>query len=44
MILSFDPVDISSTRVRQLIESGADVSGFVSREVQEHIRKRGLYR
>lgn len=44
MILSFDPVDISSTRVRELIMSGGDVSGYVSDGTLDHIRKRGLYR
>jgi len=41
--VEIDALDISATKVRELIESGADVSEYISDSVLEYIKERGLY-
>ncbi len=41
--LSIDPVDISSTDIRNAVRSGVSVEKFVGKEVENYIHKRGLY-
>jgi ribosome-associated protein len=42
--LDMDPVDLSSTMVRQLVRSGASCKELVPRAVAEYIAAEGLYR
>ena len=44
IILNFEPVEISSTELREMIASGGDTSGYLAPGVMDHIGKRGLYR
>ena len=44
ILLTFDPVEISSTELREAISSGNVPDGMLAQGVEEHIRKRGLYR
>lgn len=43
-MLVVPPIDISSTRLRERLRSGADVQEFIPPSVQATIRERGLYR
>ena len=38
-----EPVDISSTEIRQRLEAGDHVRGLLRKDVEEYIRKKGLY-
>ncbi len=42
--LDAEPIEISSTRLREMIKSGCDVSGYMDDEVIKYIEERGLYR
>lgn len=39
-----DPIEISSTEIRETVAHGGDISGVVSPSVAEYIAKNGLYR
>ncbi len=39
-----DPIELSSTQVRQKVAKGEDISGLVPARVAEFIRQNGLYR
>jgi nicotinic acid mononucleotide adenylyltransferase len=41
--VEIDALDISATRIRDVIESGGDVSEYVSDSVLTYIKERGLY-
>jgi nicotinate-nucleotide adenylyltransferase len=43
-IYAVQPVDVSSTRIRENIRRGRPVDGLVPKTVENHIRKKGLYR
>jgi nicotinate-nucleotide adenylyltransferase len=43
-VYAVQPVDISSTRIRENIRGGRPVGGLVPVSVENHIRKQGLYR
>ena len=42
--ISFDPVEISSSEIRQMIHEGHDVSAYLPRPVYEYIKEKNLYR
>lgn len=44
IILDMEPVDISSTEIRQLIHQGLSITGLVSQNVAAYIYRYGLYR
>lgn len=44
ILLSFSPVEISSTEIRDSVWTDRDLNDCLSAEVISHIRKRGLYR
>ena len=43
-VLNADIPDISSTRVREMLTNGEDVSGLVPEAVRQYIEAEGLYR
>jgi nicotinate-nucleotide adenylyltransferase len=42
--ISFDPVEISSSEVRQMIHEGRDASAYLPHPVYEYIKEKNLYR
>ena len=44
ILLSFRPVEVSSTELRRRLKEGGDVSDLLSPETAEIIRRKGLYR
>ncbi len=42
-VISIERVDVSSTLIRQLLQSGERVPGYLRRDVEDYIRARGLY-
>ena len=42
-VLSYSPLPVSSTEIREKLKSGETLDGFVSKEVEDYIRKSGLY-
>ena len=44
MLLSFSPVEVSSTRLRAMLKEGEDTSDYISPETREVIGRKGLYR
>jgi nicotinate-nucleotide adenylyltransferase len=42
-VVSIQRVDISSTLIRQLLKNGEKIPGYLRRDVEEYIRKKGLY-
>jgi nicotinate-nucleotide adenylyltransferase len=43
VFIDMEPVDISSTDIRQRIRKGLSISGFVPERVEEYIRRHSLY-
>ncbi len=43
ILLSFSPVEVSSTGIREAVQNGGNVEGYLPQDVITHIRKRGLY-
>ncbi|MEG0978697.1 MAG: nicotinate (nicotinamide) nucleotide adenylyltransferase [Oscillospiraceae bacterium] len=43
VLIDFDPLDVSSTQLRQMLEKGQDISHLVPQAVLEYIKIRGLY-
>lgn len=43
-VVEIEPCDVSSTRVRELISAGGDISGLVHADVAAYIRENKLYR
>ncbi len=43
-VLDMEPVDLSSTRVREMASRGEDVAAWVPRGVANYVREHGLYR
>jgi len=43
ILAEFSPINISSSRIREMIESSQDISGFVTQEVKRYIARRKLY-
>ncbi len=43
VLSDFEPLEISSTQLRQMLAKGQDVSYLVPKEVVEYINSRGLY-
>jgi nicotinate-nucleotide adenylyltransferase len=41
--IEIDALDVSGTRIREIIESGGDVTDLVSNSVLTYIKERGLY-
>jgi nicotinic acid mononucleotide adenylyltransferase len=41
--VEIDALDISATKIREVIESGGDVTQLVSDSVLTYIKERGLY-
>ena len=41
--IEIDALDVSGTRIREIIESGGDVADLVSNSVLTYIKERGLY-
>ena len=41
--IEIDAIDISATKIREVIEAGGDVSDYVSDSVLTYIKERGLY-
>ena len=41
--IPLDPIEISSSEIREMIQKGEDVSAFLSPEVIDFISERGLY-
>ena len=41
--LEYDQIEISSSELRMLLEGGKSCAGYLSPEVEEYIRSRGLY-
>lgn len=44
ILLDIDEIDESSTKIREMIRLGMDVTGMISREVEDIIREEGLYK
>ena len=42
-VLNCDPLTLSSTQIRCMINQGGDCSGFLSEKVYEYIKSKGLY-
>lgn len=42
-VVSIQRVDISSTLIRQLLKNGEKIPGYLRRDVEDYIRKKGLY-
>ncbi len=42
-LISMPPVDVSSTQLRQMVEKGEEIDGFVKDGVLAYIKERGLY-
>jgi nicotinate-nucleotide adenylyltransferase len=42
-VVEIQRVDISSTLIRQLLKNGEKIPGYLRRDVEEFIRKKGLY-
>ncbi|NLL03911.1 MAG: nicotinate (nicotinamide) nucleotide adenylyltransferase [Clostridiales bacterium] len=43
MLCDFEPLEVSSTQLRQMLANGQDVSHLVPKKVVEYINSRGLY-
>jgi nicotinate-nucleotide adenylyltransferase len=43
-VVNIQRVDVSSTLVRKLLAEGQKIPGYLRRDVEEYIRKKGLYR
>ena len=43
VLIDFDPLEVSSTQLRQMLSKGQDVSHLVPKAVLEYIKQRGLY-
>ncbi len=43
-IVPFDPVDVSSTQIREAVQAGEPLTGLVPDAVEFYIRIHGLYR
>ncbi len=43
IICNFDPVEISSTQIREAVKNGENVEGLVDTQVMEYIREKELY-
>lgn len=43
-LLPHEPFKMSSTKVREAVKEGADISTFVTVQVEKYIKERGLYR
>lgn len=44
IFLDIDEIDESSTKIREMIKEGKDVTGMIPREVQNIIKEEGLYK
>lgn len=44
LILEFSPVEISSTRLRQMLEKGEDTGELLPEGVKDYVEKKGLYK
>ena len=42
--ISFAPVEISSSEIRQMLHEGRDASAYLPRPVYEYIKEKNLYR
>ena len=42
-VVEVERVDVSSTQIRRMLQKGDKLSGYVRRDVEEYIRKHGLY-
>ncbi len=43
VLIDFDPIEVSSTQLRQMLNDGLDISELVPKEVVKYIEDRGLY-
>ena len=43
-ISPLEPMELSSTEVREALHRGEELSGLVPERIEEYIMKRGLYR
>ena len=42
-VVEIERVDVSSTQIRQMLRNGDKLAGYLRRDVEDYIRKRGLY-
>ncbi|MCY3021400.1 MAG: nicotinate (nicotinamide) nucleotide adenylyltransferase [Planctomycetota bacterium] len=42
-VVAVERVDVSSTLIREMLKAGEKIPGYLRRDVEEHIRARGLY-